>query len=80
MEVFSKAGDTFIGMTTSKAPNILKACEVAKLKGLNVIQLDADSLQGKDAAEKQEDAIQYLHILARIIKDEEVEKLAGLQK
>ena len=74
VEVFGKKGDTFIGMTTSKAPNILKACERARQMGLDVVQLDSDSLIGKDTAEKQEYAIKYLHKLAREIKDGTIQK------
>lgn len=69
VRVFGQAGDTFIGMTTSHAVNILKACKVAEELGMTVILLDADNLHGKDTAEKQEFAIKFLHELARKIKD-----------
>lgn len=71
VSVFGKEGDTFIGMTTSRAENILNACAVARLRGLDVILLDKDTLVGEDTAEKQEYAIKYLHQLARRIKDNE---------
>ena len=74
LEVMGKHGDTFIGMTTSHAPNILKAVEVAKKKGMKVILLDADNLKGKDTAEKQEYALKYLHKLARKMKLEQLQK------
>lgn len=69
VKVFGQKGDTFIGMTTSRAENILKACEVAREKGMEVILLDKESLLGNDTAEKQEYALKYLHELARRIKD-----------
>ena len=71
--VFGREGDTFIGMTTSRAENILSACSVARLKGMHVILLDKDTLVGTDTAEKQEYAIRYLHQLARDIKDKQEE-------
>ncbi len=74
VRVFGKKGDTFIGMTTSRAENILKACEVAREIGMEVILLDKDSLSGIGTAEKQEYAIKYLHELARRIKDERIYK------
>jgi D-sedoheptulose 7-phosphate isomerase len=68
--VLGNEGDVFIGMTTSHAPNILKACTMAENKGLYSILLDGDVLGGKDVAEKQEFAIKHLHKLARMIKKE----------
>ena len=70
VEVFGGEGDVLIGMTTSKAKNILYACEVAQRNGLKVILLDRDTLEGNDTGEKQEYAVKYLHKLAREIKDE----------
>ena len=70
VRVFGKKGDVFVGMTTSRAENIIKACEVAREIDMRVILLDRDSLAGKDTAEKQEFALKYLHKLAREIKDE----------
>ncbi len=72
VRVFGEKGDTFIGMTTSRAENILRACEAAREIGMEVILMDKDFLWGKDGAEKQEYAINYLHKLARDIKDERV--------
>jgi len=72
VRVFGKEGDVFIGMTTSRAENILRACEVAKEKGMEVILLDKDALRGRNVAEKQEYALRYLHQLAREIKDERI--------
>ena len=72
VKVFGERGDVFIGMTTSRANNILKACEVAKSIGMDVILLDRDALQGNDTAEKQEYALKFLHELARRIKDERI--------
>ena len=74
LQVMGKQGDTFIGMTTSHAPNILKAVDVAKKKGMKIILLDADNLKGKDTAEKQEYALKYLHKLARSMKLERIQK------
>lgn len=68
IEVFGKEGDTFIGLTTSKAQNIINACEKARQMGLNVVQLDSDSLIGETGVQKQEYAINYLHKLAEEIK------------
>ncbi len=70
VKVFGARGDVFIGLTTSRAANILRACEVASEMGIDVILLDKDSLAGNDTAEKQEYALKYLHELARRIKDE----------
>lgn len=69
VEVFGKKGDTFIGMTTSRAENILRACDAATGRGMEIILLDKDALRGSSTAEKQEYALRYLHELARQIKD-----------
>jgi len=75
VDVFGRKGDTFIGMTTSKAPNILKACVVASAKGMKVIQLDEDTLEGDTTAEKQEFALRFLHKLATHYKREVYERI-----
>jgi D-sedoheptulose 7-phosphate isomerase len=66
-------GDTFIGLTTSHSKNILNAVEVAVEKGMKVILLDGDTLQGVTTAEKQEYAVKYLHKLAYEMKRERFE-------
>ena len=70
VSVFGKKGDTFIGLTTSKAPNILKACEKARQMGLDVLELTCNELKGDSVEAKQEYALHYLHELAKRIKDE----------
>ena len=75
LEVLGREGDTFIGMTTSHSKNILKAVEVAKSKGMKVLLLDGDFLTGDNTAEKQNYAVQYLHMLAFNLKKERCEGL-----
>lgn len=77
VNVQGKRGDTFIGMTTSHAPNILKAAKVARKKGMFVILLTADNLEGDTVEAKQEYAIRELHKLAYNLKKgiyEQIEK------
>ncbi len=75
VETFGAKGDTFIGMTTSRSENILRACEVAKKKGMKIILLDKDNLEGANTAEKQEFAIRFLHKMAYMLKREEYERI-----
>lgn len=70
VETLGNEGDMFIGMTTSRSPNIVKAYETAVKKGLDAYLWDGTFLQGKDVAEKQEYAIKLLHILAYDLKKE----------
>jgi phosphoheptose isomerase len=70
VKTLGNEGDVLIGMTTSHSLNILRACEVAKEKGMHIVLLDKDVLVGKDVAEKQEYAIKHLHELARLLKKE----------
>src|SRR3990167_3683156 len=46
INVQGKPGDTFIGLTTSHALNILKAAKIARKKGMQVLLWDADVLKG----------------------------------
>jgi len=73
IDVLSNKGDVFIGMTTSKSKNIIRACDWAEYKGLHVFLWDGDFLKGNGVAEKQEYAIHLLHKLAYELK----EKLYG---
>jgi len=67
--VMGNKGDVFIGMTTSHSRNIIRACDWAEAKGLEVILLDGDVLVGEGTAEKQEYAIHLLHKLAYDLKE-----------
>jgi D-sedoheptulose 7-phosphate isomerase len=69
IDVLGCAGDVFIGMTTSKSKNIIRACDWAEYKGLKVILLDGEHLDGNGVAEKQEYAIKLLHKLAYDLKE-----------
>lgn len=69
LEVLGNKGDLFIGMTTSHSKNILKAVEVARKKGMDVLLMDGDWLIGNDTAEKQNYAIEFLHRYARMLKE-----------
>ena len=69
IDVLGNKGDVFIGMTTSQSRNIIRACDWAEAKGLEVILLDGDTLEGSGVAEKQEYAIRLLHKLAYDLKD-----------
>jgi len=77
VEVFGSCDDVFIGMTTSKSANILKALDTAKELGLLTFMIaperfDADyhcSLIDGTVAEKQNRAIKVLHELATEIKE-----------
>jgi len=70
VRVYGKPGDTFIGLTTSHSPNIVNAAEAAFEIGMDVYLWDADSLDGDDVAQKQENALWRLHELAKTIKDD----------
>ena len=70
ISVLGNPGDVFIGMTTTRSPNIVKAYVEAEKKGMIVVELDGKFLIGKDVAEKQEFAIKHLHELARLLKKE----------
>jgi D-sedoheptulose 7-phosphate isomerase len=70
VNVLGEEGDVFIGMTTSYSPNIVKAYETAKDKGLVAFLMDGEVLVGKGTAEKQEYAIKNLHKLAYTLKEE----------
>lgn len=72
-------GDIFIGMTTSKSKNIVKASKEARKKGLitvvlcseNYKEFDADyiyPIYGKDVAEIQENILKFLHRVALVAK------------
>ncbi len=80
VNVLGKKGDTFIGLTTSHAKNILKACDIAKKKGMFVILYDADNLEGDTTAEKQEDCLKKLHKLAYDLKKEIWDSLHSKEK
>ena len=69
IDVLGNKGDVFIGMTTSHSKNIIRACDWAEAKGLEVILLDGDNLEGEGTAEKQEYAIHLLHKLAYALKE-----------
>ena len=69
IQVLGSKDDTFIGMTTTASENILRAVDVAKEIGMQVVLLDGKTLKGNDVAEKQEYAIRLLHKMAREIKD-----------
>lgn len=69
IDVMGNEGDVFIGMTTSHSRNIIRACDWAEAKGLEVILLDGDVLEGNGTAEKQEYAIHLLHKLAYDLKE-----------
>ncbi len=70
IDVLGKEGDVFIGMTTTRSPNIIQAYVKAKEKGLFVVEMDGKMMVGKDVAEKQEYMIHWLHGLARELKKE----------
>jgi len=69
IQVLGSKDDTFIGMTTTASENILRAVDVAKEIGMQVVLLDGKTLKGNDVAEKQEYAVRLLHKMAREIKD-----------
>ena len=69
ISVLGNKNDTFIGMTTTSSENIVKAAEVARKVGMQVVLLDGKALKGDNVAEKQEYAIRLLHKMAREIKD-----------
>mgnify|MGYP001575280241 CR=1 FL=1 len=75
VNVQGKKGDTFIGLTTSHSKNILKACQVAKEKGMHVLLWDGDFLKGETTAQKQEYCIVKLHELVYNLKKEIWESL-----
>ncbi len=75
IEVFGKKNDLLIAMTTSRSPNILRAIEVAKRKGVKSISLVGAKSEeigasfsivvcGEDTAEIQENIIRILHKVA----------------
>ncbi len=80
VKALGKAGDVFIGMTTSKSKNILKALEVASEKGLITCaicgragDIKADyvfNLRYDETAAIQNEALSLLHYLAYNIKRE----------
>jgi D-sedoheptulose 7-phosphate isomerase len=80
VKVLGKDNDIFIGLTTSKSLNIVKALSMARQKGLitvvlcgtNFIEFIADyvfPMQGKDTAEIQENGLKFLHKLAYKAKE-----------
>jgi D-sedoheptulose 7-phosphate isomerase len=68
LEVLGTKDDTFIGMTTSMSPNIVKAVNKAYEIGMEVVFMNKDNLKGETVAEKQETAIHLLHEIAYQIK------------
>lgn len=72
VRVFGKEGDTFIGLTTSFADNIIQAYNIAQNMGLKTILYTRHNLRGKNVAEKQEDCIKKLHKLAIELKEKEL--------
>ena len=86
LKVLGNQDDIFIGMTTSKSPNILKALAEARKKGLITVVLcgtkytefTADyvfPINGNDTAEIQENLLKFLHKVAYKSK----EKLIGVK-
>ena len=80
VKVFGNQDDIFIGMTTSKSKNIVKALEEAKKKqmitvvfcGTKYTDFDADyvfEIIGKDTAEIQENVLKFLHKVAYKAKE-----------
>lgn len=80
VKVYGRQGDIFIGLTTSKSLNIVKALSVARQKDLITVVLcgtkDTDfiadyvfPMQGKDTAEIQENGLKFLHKLAYKAKE-----------
>lgn len=68
VKVLGNPGDCLLGLTTSASPNILKALQTAKAKGLKYYLIDSDMIPGETVGEKQQSAIALLHDLARKVK------------
>jgi len=83
VKVLGNSNDVFIGLTTSKSKNIIKALCEARKKGLitvaicgkRYLELEADfvfSMNGNDTAEIQENTLKFLHKVAYKAKEKVV--------
>jgi D-sedoheptulose 7-phosphate isomerase len=79
IKVLGELHDIYIGMTTSKSENIVRALAQAKKKGMDTviicggkyIKFESDYtfiMQGNDTAEIQNETIKFLHTLAFEVK------------
>ena len=84
IEAYGKAGDVFIGITTSgNSPNIIKACEKARemqIKTIGLLGRDGGKLKGQCDFEfiipgKTSDKVQELHMTILHIIIESTERL-----
>jgi D-sedoheptulose 7-phosphate isomerase len=75
VNVLGNLNDVFIGMTTSRSPNIVKALEAARKKGLITVVICSTKytefiadyvfpMCGNDTAEVQENTLKFLHRVA----------------
>lgn len=88
VEAYGRKGDVFIGLSTSgNSANIIRACQVAKTKGLSTILLlgkDGGELKGQADLEliingKTSDRIQEIHMFILHVLVEGIERLLFAQ-
>jgi D-sedoheptulose 7-phosphate isomerase len=88
IEALAKAGDVAVGLTTSgKSPNVLKALEAARSRGLSTIFLTGEKgraeaarwdvgivVPSKETAHVQELHLAALHLICRFVDEERVKR------